>query len=166
MTTTAQLLQDLFDRVREEGAAVLDGITQEELARAAGGNNPVGWLVWHTARVQDAQVAEVAGHEQVWTAQGWARQFALPFDDAATGYGQSAQEVAQVRADGDLLAGYLSAVAEASDAYLATLTDEDLDEIVDDRWDPPVTLAVRLVSVAANDLQHLGQAAYLRGITE
>lgn len=164
MTTTAQLLQDLFGRVREEGAAVLDGITAEELDRSAGGNNPIGWLVWHTARVQDAQVADVAGRDQVWTAHGWAQRFALPFDDTATGYGQSPRDVARLHADRDLLAGYLEAVADASDEYLATLTDDDLDQVVDDRWDPPVTLGVRLVSVAADDLQHLGQAAYLRGM--
>lgn len=144
---------------------MLDGITTGELERSAGGNNTIGWLLWHTARVQDAQVAEVADHEQVWTAQGWAGRFALPFDDGATGYGQSAQEVAAVHADRDLLAGYLEAVAAASHDYLATLTDEDLDVVVDEHWDPPVTLGVRLVSVAADDLQHLGQAAYLRGMT-
>lgn len=165
MTTTTQLLQDLFGRVREEAAAVLDGITAQELDRTPGGNNSVAWLLWHTARVQDAQIADAAGQEQLWTADGWAHRFDLPFDDSATGYGQSPQEVAQVRAGAELLAGYLEAVTANTDAYLATLTDRDLDTIVDENWDPPVTLAVRLVSIAADDLQHLGQAAYVRGMS-
>lgn len=166
MTTSAQLLQDLFDRIRQEADAVLDGITEGELAAAPGGNNSVAWLLWHAARVQDVQIADVAGHEQVWTADGWARRFALPFDDSATGYGQSQQEVAQVAASSQLLRGYLEAVADRSDTYLSTITDADLDRIVDENWDPPVTLAVRLISVAADDLQHLGQAAYVRGMRQ
>jgi hypothetical protein len=31
-------------------------------------------------------------------------------------------------------------------------------------WTPHVTLGVRLVSVLDDDMQHVGQAAYLRGI--
>jgi len=42
----------------------------------------------------------------------------------------------------------------------------DLDRVVDRRWDPPVTLGVRLVSVADDSLQHLGQAAYIRGLLD
>ena len=48
--------------------------------------------------------------------------------------------------------------------YLATLTAGDLDRIVDERWDPPVTLGVRLVSIVDDDIQHAGQAAYVRGL--
>jgi hypothetical protein len=47
--------------------------------------------------------------------------------------------------------------------FLRGLTDNDLDRVVDENWDPPVTLGVRLVSVLDDDLQHVGQAAYVRG---
>jgi hypothetical protein len=36
--------------------------------------------------------------------------------------------------------------------------------VVDEAYDPPVTLGVRLVSVLSDDLQHVGQAAYARGL--
>jgi hypothetical protein len=36
--------------------------------------------------------------------------------------------------------------------------------VVDDSWDPPVTVSIRLVSILADDLQHAGQAAYARGV--
>ncbi len=42
----------------------------------------------------------------------------------------------------------------------------DLDVVVDERWDPPVTLGVRLVSVVNEVNQHVGQAAYVRGLLE
>ena len=62
------------------------------------------------------------------------------------------------------LAAYATAVHERTVAYLATLSADDLDRVVDERWDPPVTLAVRLVSVVDDDAQHVGQAAYVRGL--
>ena len=49
-------------------------------------------------------------------------------------------------------------------AQLAGLEPRDLDRIVDKSWDPPVSLGVRLVNVTAEDLQHAGQAAYIRGM--
>jgi hypothetical protein len=89
----------------------------------------------------------------------------LPFDPRDTGYGHRAEQVAAVRVDsGEVLVGYHDAVHQQTTRYLDRLTDADLGRIVDRSWDPPVTLGVRLVSVIADDLQHAGQAAFVRGI--
>lgn len=163
--TPAALLTEIFGRIVETAEAAVDGLTEDQLsARPATDANPIAWLVWHLARVQDDHVAEVAGLEQVYTAQGYADRFALPFDDTAIGYGQSSEEVGQVRAGAALLTDYLRAVHEQTTGYLAGLGEADLDRVVDDAWDPPVTLAVRLASVVSDDLQHAGQAAYVRGL--
>jgi uncharacterized damage-inducible protein DinB len=163
--TPAELLVDAFTRIVEGGEAVVDGLTEEQLAARPGASaNSIAWLVWHLARVQDDHVAEVAGREQVWTAQGFADRFGLPFGVGATGYGQSSEEVGQVRAGAGLLAAYLRAVHEQTLGFLDGLAEADLDRVVDERWQPPVTLGVRLVSVANDDSQHLGQAAYVRGL--
>jgi Protein of unknown function (DUF664) len=165
MATTGDLLLDGFDRVRDAVHGVLDGLTVESLCwRPVAGANPMGWLVWHLTRVQDDHVAAAAGVEQRWHADGWVERFGLPFGDDATGYGQDPAEVAKVAVGADLLAAYHDAVHAATAAYLRTLGDADLDRIVDRRWDPPVTLGVRLVSVLEDDLQHAGQAAYVRGL--
>jgi hypothetical protein len=102
----------------------------------------------------------------VWTADGWADRFALPLPVSDTGYGHDAQAVAVVVADAALLLGYFEDVHAATVAYLGTIDDDGLDRVVDRNWDPPVTAGVRLVSVIADDLQHLGQAAYVRGIVQ
>ena len=163
----AQLLQDAFGRIVEGGTAVVDGLTDAQLAyRPDPEANTIGWLVWHLARVQDAQVADVAGHEQVWTSQGYAERFGLPFDTEATGYGQTPAEVGQVEVGGELLADYLRATHQATMRYLELLIATELDRVVDERWDPPVTLGVRLVSILEDDAQHLGQANYVRGLIE
>jgi len=164
MDTTA-LLVDAFERIRDAVHPAVQGLTVDQLAtRLDDEANSIAWLVWHLTRIQDDHVAAVAGSEQAWTAEGWADRFGLPFDPAETGYGQGPDEVAQVRAEAALLTGYHDAVHARTVAYLATIGDDDLATVVDRSWDPPVTLGVRLVSVVADDLQHVGQAAYVRGI--
>jgi uncharacterized damage-inducible protein DinB len=144
----------------------IEGLDPDQLtSRVAPEANTIAWLAWHLVRVQDDHVAEVAGREQVWTAEGWADRFGLPFDESETGYGFSPDQVAQVRVESaELLLHYAADVHARTVDFLRGLTDTDLDRIVDTRWDPPVTLGVRLVSVISDDLQHAGQAAYVKGL--
>ena len=155
-----------YEQIEEAVTRTVEGLEPADLSRRVQpGANPIGWLAWHLLRVQDDHVADVAGTEQVWTAEGWADRFDLPVDDAATGYGMSGDEVDAVRVPStDLLLGYSRAVHARSAEFLRGLSDDDLHRVVDTRWDPPVTLGVRLVSVLSDDLQHLGQAAYVRGL--
>jgi uncharacterized damage-inducible protein DinB len=165
MASTSDLLVDGFDRVLENVHAAVHGLGEDALTfRPAGTGNSIAWLVWHLTRVQDDHVAEVAGTKQAWSEEGWYDRFGLPFGEQATGYGHDAGEVAAVRVGADLLAGYHDAVHDRTVGYLRGLSDGDLDRIVDERWDPPVTLAVRLVSVLDDDAQHVGQAAFVRGL--
>jgi hypothetical protein len=162
-----EILSEGFSRITPGVHRVVGGLDERALTwRADPDANTIAWLVWHIARVQDAQVAPLAETDEVWKAGGWARQFDLPFDDSASGYGQDSDDVGRVRVSADLLMGYLDAVTTATARYLMTLHDGDLVRVVDTRWDPPVTLGVRLVSILADDLQHLGQAAYVRGLAE
>ena len=163
---TADLLVDLFGRVRYEVHNCVDSLSAEQLSyRPDGAANSIAWLVWHLTRIQDDHVADVAGTEQVWIADGWSDRYGLPFLPTATGYGHGSREVAAVQVkSGELLTGYHDAVYQRTLRYLPGLTDQDLDRVVDPNWDPPVTLGVRLVSVISDDLQHVGQAAYLRGL--
>lgn len=165
---TVQLLIDVYRRVREAVHAAVDGLDADQLAhRLDADANSIGWLVWHLTRVQDDHVAGVARTEQVWITDGFAERFDLPFDRAAIGYGQSSSEVAAVRvAAPELLTDYHDAVHARTVDYLGGLSDADLDTVVDENWDPPVTLGTRLVSVVVDDLEHAGQATFVRGIAE
>jgi uncharacterized damage-inducible protein DinB len=162
---TSDVYLDSFGRIREVVFEVLDGLNPAQLAYREGSEaNSIAWLVWHLTRIQDDHVCAVAGREQVWVAQGWADLFGLDLDVRDTGYGHNADQVAAVKADAELLSDYHQAVYENTADYLKGLASGDLDRIVDQRWDPPVTLGVRLVSVVADDLQHAGQAAFVRGL--
>jgi uncharacterized damage-inducible protein DinB len=163
---SAELLADAFGRIRAVVHQAVDGLSADRLVmRPDGQANSIAWLIWHLTRVQDDHVADAAGSQQAWMADGWAARFGLPLDVADTGYGHGPDDVAAVRvASGELLTGYHDAVFEQTTRYVRGLADADLDRVVDKRWDPPVTLGVRLVSVISDDLQHAGQAAYLRGL--
>lgn len=165
MATTADLLLDSFGRVRETLHHVLDSTPEDSLGTPpAPGTNTVAWLVWHVARGVDEQVAQVCGYEAVWEADGWRERFDLPLPPDAHGYGMTFEQVLLVQASAENLRGYLDASLDAARAALRTVTDDDLDQVVDESWDPPVTLAVRLVSVVDDATQHAGQAAYASGI--
>lgn len=165
--TSAELLVDAFGRIRETVEEAVTGLTVDQLAyRADPQANSMAWLVWHLTRIEDDHLAAAFGTEQVWIADKWVERFGLPFEPEAHGYGHRTEDVGKVRVAADLLTGYQDAVHARSVQLLATVSDADLDRVVDDRWDPPVTLGVRLVSVIADALQHVGQAAFIRGVQE
>jgi hypothetical protein len=163
---TASLLLEFYGRIPPLAARAVDGLDEEELCRPpAPGANTIAWLVWHLARVQDHHVSELLGTEQVWVRGDWAARHGLEPDPSNTGYGHSGEEVAAVRPESaQVLLDYLHEVQHRTTTMLAGLGPEDLDRVVDQRWDPPVTLGVRLVSIADDSLQHAGQAAYVRGL--
>ncbi|MEO6761750.1 MAG: DUF664 domain-containing protein [Candidatus Saccharimonadales bacterium] len=160
-----EMLIDGFGRVRDGIQAAVDSLSVENLSfRPEAKANSIAWLAWHSARTQDSQISAAAGTDQVWLSGGWYDKFGLPFDKKATGYGQTSNEVAAVKVSAELLTAYYDAVYDATIAYLKQLKDADFAKVVDQSWDPPVTLAVRLVSVLSDTLQHAGQAAYIRGL--
>ena len=151
MTASADLLIDGFGRIRENVADILSDLAPAQLAhQVAPGANSISWLVWHLTRVQDDHVADAFGVTQVWKAGGWASRFGLPARMTDIGYGHTAAQVAKVgaaTASAELLAEYHQATHAQTVQLVSTVTDADLPRIVDKRWTPPVTLAVRLVSV-------------------
>ena len=162
------ILIDGYGRIREEVHAAVEGLDPDGLnARPTAETNSIAWLVWHLTRVQDDHVADAFGLDQVWLTQDWEKRFGLGLPRHDTGYGHTPAKVAKVQvSDGGLLTGYYDAVHAQTQQALRALTAADLERVVDERWDPPVTLGVRLVSVLSDDLQHAGQAAYVRGLLQ
>lgn len=159
------LLTDAFERIAEQVVAVTDGLRQDEaIWRPDPEANPVAWLLWHLTRVQDDHIAGLAAVEQAWTAQKWFDRFDLPFDAEATGYAASPQDVGRVQAETADLAGYHADVHALTLRYLEGLTTDELERVVDENWDPPVTASARIVSVVNDCTDHLGQAEYVLGM--
>ena len=162
------LLVELFGRIRPLAERAVDSLDANELRWAPRADaNSIGWLVWHLARVQDHHIAEILEAEQVWVTTDWPDRFGLTADPSNIGYGHGPGDVAAVKPEsGAALLGYLDAVEEPTGRLIPGLSADDLDRIVDRRWDPPVSLGVRLVSIADDSLQHVGQACYLRGLMD
>jgi uncharacterized damage-inducible protein DinB len=164
-TAVQEVLVDAFGRIREVFADVCDGLSAEDAAhRPTPDANSIAWTLWHLTRIQDDHVCGITGDEQVWTADGWYDRFGLPFAPEEHGYGHSADQVAAVQVETALLDGYHAAVHDRTIAYVSAVDDDELARVVDEDWDPPVTASVRLVSVIGDCMQHLGQAAYVRGM--
>lgn len=160
-----ELLTDSFTRITELMAAFRGLDADIATARPGTDSNSIAWLLWHLTRVQDDHVADLAAGEQVW-ADGWYERLGVPFAFEDTGFGHTSEQVGQVAVPIDEVVAYQAAVHTMSLDYVATLTVEELTRIIDARWDPPVTVSARLVSLLGDCLQHLGQAAYVRGLLE
>ena len=105
----------------------------------------------------------MAGVEPVWVSGGHRERFALPLPDDTEDWHHTPEQAAQVVvSDLSLLFAYLDDAYALATTYLRSLTQETLDDIVDESWDPPVTRAVRLASVIDDAAQHSGQAVYTR----
>ena len=163
-----ELLIDIFERISEHVHEAVDGLDSDALTTPPEpGANPIGWLVWHLTRVEDHHVSELVDEEQIWISGKWAPRFGVSPDPDNTGYGHSWKDVMSIKPESaDALTGYYEAVAARARKMLEATTAKDLDRIVDKRWDPPVTLGVRLVSIADDAIQHAGQATYVRGVLD
>jgi hypothetical protein len=160
-----EILLDAFGRVNDAVQRVMDGSDQAMLAfRPEPGTNSIAWLVWHLTRVQDTHVARFALREQRWIEEGWHERFGLRFQPADRGIGHTAEDVALLGAvPGELLLGYFDAVHKTT---ISLLDELNFSEIIDTSYNPPVSVGVRLVSVISDNIQHAGQALFVRGIYE
>jgi hypothetical protein len=166
--TARDLMLDGFARIRDGVREVVDGLTVEDLLwRPDADANHIAWLVWHLARQQDDQVAHLAGDQSAWLADGWVDRFDLPYPPETHGWSMSPADVGRFTvADVDLFAGYHGAVDARTTSLLQRLDAAGYARVVDDRWDPPVTVGIRLVSVLDDAAKHLGQAEYVRGLVQ
>lgn len=166
MDSPASMITDALDRAKSVVHAAVKELSPEELL--AGPKPHIAWLAWHMARVQDHNIAELSGREQTWIANGWHGQFGMPPEpkDYASGHRQTPEQVDSfVLPDPQILLDYLDAVFERTKDYLSSLSAQDLERSLDEpRYQPRPTVAVRLVSVVADNTRHAGQIEYLRGL--
>ncbi|MCK7677825.1 DUF664 domain-containing protein [Corynebacterium sp. CCM 9186] len=158
------LYRDLAHRPAD-AAAALPVLASDVLNGHPGGHpNSPAWLLWHAARQMDAQLAQLAGADEVW-ADGWRERLNLGPAGDGIGYGDRTEDAARIVSDDqEGLTEYLVAVCSAAARYAESLRDGQWDEIIDDSYDPPVTRVARLVSIIDDAAQHVGQVAYVAGM--
>ena len=161
------LMIEALGRIRSVLHRSLSDLTLDDLHRQPQvGANSIAWLAWHLTRVQDVAISGLAGREQAWISQGWHARFDLAPDPSNDGYGDTPEQVAALRVpSAQILLDYHEDVQKRSQAYVNGLAPADFDRELDEpQWQPLPTVGVRLVSVLSDNLQHAGQAAYLRGL--
>ena len=162
------ILTDGYNRVPEYVGRILDGLTYDDMKwMPSKDSNPIGWSIWHGIRGMDAQIASLAGTEQLYIKDGWARKFNRPADAGDTGFGDGPAEVAAFEPpDASVLLGYTEASVKRAIEYMNTLTSKDLDRELGGHWTPPPTVGVRLVSIMEDAVIHAAEAAYARGLRQ
>jgi hypothetical protein len=163
-----EILIDAAQRPIDTSRQVLEDISTDVVNHMPNDtHSSIAWLVWHSGRQMDAQLARLSGESQVWTKDGWAEKFALDRPIKDMGFGDQPADVATVHVDDpSLLSGYLEAVVAALVTYLQSLSDNDLDGVIGHFGGSSVTRGVRIVSMIDDALAHVSQAAYLRGLLE
>lgn len=163
-----QLLVDIYRRLSKEFEEVLAGLTLDDLnRRPATDANTIGWLLWHTTRSLDRTVGDVMWGEQLWIKDGWHMRFGRKPDPNETGWRHSFEEVGKFRVpDIQTLLEYHRAVMERSVEYLKKLSEQELDRECPLSTHPGTTASagMRIIGNINDCFQHVGQAAYVRGL--
>jgi len=162
-----QLIVNLYEAMFKEMEKVLDGLTTDDLhKRPSPGANPIGWLCWHTIRSCDRFLGDAVLGNQLWIKDGWHKKFNRAPDLNDTGFGHSDAQVDALKIpDTETLLAYEQAVKKSLFGYLQGLTEKELDREAANSIRPGTTTTVhaRLAATLLN-LQHVGAAAYVRGI--
>jgi len=162
------LITDLFVRISQELEKVLEGLTVDELnQRPTPDCNSIGWLAWHLTRSHDRNISELAAEEQLWIKDNWHARFGRAPNPADTGFGHSSEDMAAFRSpDSQTLLEYHHAALDLAKRYISdTLSEIDLKrEVESPTLGNVATVRARLVGIISDGFQHLGQAAYVRGL--
>lgn len=159
-----QFVTSIFDRSFQALERALTGLTENELDKQPNPDcNTIGWLAWHLTRGQDRSFAGLMQEEQIWMKDSWYQKFNRPPNGTDTGFGHSLEDVAAFQSPGaDIILAYHQTVLERTKRYLADLTEEELERKLSGQVFPTVT--ARIAAVISDNLQHVGQIAYLRGL--
>jgi len=164
-----ELILDGYERVLEILELSLNGLTRDDLNQQPNPDcNSMGWLAWHLTRVQDDHMADLIGEEQLWIKDGWHARFDRPADGKDMGWGHTPEQVAAFRSpDAEILLEYHRAVLERTRRYITAVSEAELARELNEPWFQPLpTVGVRIVSVLSDDLQHVGQVSYVRGLLQ
>lgn len=124
-----QALQAAFEGAHRWFSGTMAGVTEDQANFVpVGVAHPIGELAAHVIHSEDGMLAMVRGEASLWDSGGWAARTGLP---EAMVIGQDNTSARAYRADPAKLVEYTEVVFAQTDAYLASLTDGDLDGEVD-----------------------------------
>jgi hypothetical protein len=158
------LIIDIYERTYKVLESVLEGLTTDDLNKQPDPDcNSIGWMTWHLTRGRDRAISDLLGEPQLWIKDGWHGKFNRPADPGDTGFGHSSEDVVAFKSpDSATFLAYHKAVLERSKSFISDLAEADLERKLDSPVFPSV--GARLTGNISDNLQHAGQAAYVRGL--
>ena len=159
-----QLLLRVVGRVSEILEMALDGLTQDDLNYLPNPDcNSIAWLTWHLTRMQDWVISSFMGKEQHWIVEKWYSKFKRNPDPTDIGLGHSSEDVSNFQSpDSKTLLDYYYSVLKQTKEYISKLSTAELGREIDNPRSP--TVGLRLAAIMNDNIQHVGQIAYLHGM--
>jgi len=158
-----QLIGDIYTEISQELERALDGLTVDDLNQQPDSDcNSIGWLAWHLTRCQDAANDYLTGEGQLWVKDNRHGRFGRAPNPMDTGWGHSSEDAAAFKSpDSGTLTEYHRTVLEKTLHYINNrLTEADLER----EYEGTTKVYELLVGIISDNLQHVGQVAYLRGL--
>ena len=157
-TSTKKLHNDFRDAIKD--------LKEEQLHfRPLGKGNHIAFALWHLVRTEDSVINFFLQKKApVWNAEGWDKKFGM--DPKAQGTGMTAEQAAAVRIQSlpDFLK-YMENVFKASEAYLATLKEADLDRVEEFQFLGKMSFGQVIGGVILqHGSEHLGEIRYVKGL--
>jgi uncharacterized damage-inducible protein DinB len=142
----------------------LQGLSDADLLKRPSDQcNPIGWLLWHQTRVEDAISSNVSGRSQAWIDGKWHEKFGMPAEAGDLGVGHTLEQVAGFKPTVANLLGYVDAVREKTLSVLQSLSAADLDRELPAPGGGTRKVGDFLGIIMVDHFHHSGQIAYLRG---
>ena len=159
-----QLLLNVFERASVILEKALEGLTQDDLNYLPNQDcNSIAWLTWHLTRVQDSAISSLIGKEQLWIVEKWYSKFSRNPDPNDRGNGHNSEDVSNFQSpDSKTLLEYYYAVLKQTKEYIDKLSIVELGREIDNPRNP--TVGLRLAGIINDNIQHVGQIAYLHGM--
>jgi hypothetical protein len=163
----SDFILDMLDRMQQAVMEAVDSLSREELAwRPEPEANPIGFILWHQLRCEDAFVQGLIQRKtQVWVTEKWYQKLNLPENPMDNGYGYTAEQVAvfPILELSDL-SGYAEAVRSRTLEYLKGVPPDKFDEVIQAGVFKGLAISKVFSLLLCEITQHIGQIAYLRGL--
>lgn len=165
--TVVELLSSQLERLHANLEDAVKDLTPEQLHwRPSEGCNHIAFSLWHYVRTEDNLIRFVLQNRRptVWLEHGWNDRFSL--DRVAQGTAMSPEDAAAIRLpSAQEFLPYMRAVWQATEEYLRSITDDDLQTVFTMRpmGERPAA-QILIENVLTHGFSHLGEMWVLRGL--
>ena len=166
MSALVDFIRSNLRRINSDYRNAIADLSLEQLHwRANDHGCPIAFILWHYYRTQDNIIQFVLQRKPtVWLEEGWDERFGLDRIAQGTGMSLGDAQTLRITSREDFLA-YMDGVAKATDAFLAGLDDEALEQTTTVKPVGEMPIRDAIGNMCLNHgFTHLGEIQHLRGL--